>query len=359
LPKNLKSLNLTKLKQVALDRSERREQARRMKTFPLGLLCVSGFIFLSASLFNVRAADTNPPPRLTVELRDGSRVVGTGLEKNFKFHSALLGDFKLDVTSLRSVECLSSNAAKLSTVNGDVLTVSFVDSSFAVKTSFGKVELAVASVRQFTVSAVSNAGRMREGLVGAWLGEGDKRAGVIMVPNSPELVSMQQTRQLTFTVWIKPNSIAGPCNVLLGKGGNQPNGAYGGYEFYLNSIGDNDIIFVSGPCVIDTYGANGRWINNHLGEWIHVAFTINDQTKTAKFYVNGQPTNDEFDYGTYFSSKAGLNFDVTNNLYIGRPDPASNANRSRFDGEMRDVLLFNRALSANEIHELYEAGHSN
>ena len=54
-----------------------------------------------------------------------------------------------------------------------------------------------------------------------------------------------------------------------------------------------------------------------------------------------------------------LNFDLQNNLYIGAPDPASNANRSRFDGEMRNLLLFNRALTAAEIREDYEGGHSN
>lgn len=177
----------------------------------------------------------------------------------------------------------------------------------------------------------------------------------IIVSNSPSLVSMQQTRQLTLALWIKPNSIAGPCNVILGKGGNNPGGAYGGYELYLNSIGDNDIIFVSGPYVLDTYGANGRWINNHLGEWIHVVFTINDQTKAAKFYVNGQPTNDEYDYGTYFNSESEINFDVTNNLYIGVPDPASNPNRSKFDGEIREVMVFNRALTESEIQKIYNS----
>jgi hypothetical protein len=86
-----------------------------------------------------------------------------------------------------------------------------------------------------------------------------------------------------------------------------------------------------------------------------VAFTIDDQTKTARFYVNGQPTNDEYKSGM----SNDLNFDLPNNLYIGAPDPASNANRSRFDGEMRDLMLFNRALTAKEIQEDYEAGHSN
>jgi hypothetical protein len=37
------------------------------------------------------AIDTNPPPRLTIELRDGSRVLGDSGGEHFNFHSALLG----------------------------------------------------------------------------------------------------------------------------------------------------------------------------------------------------------------------------------------------------------------------------
>ena len=177
------------------------------------------------------------------------------------------------------------------------------------------------------------------------------KAAVIVVSNSPSLVSMQTTRQLTFAVWIKPNSIPYEFPVLLSKGGNQPGGAYGGYEFTLNANADNDLVFVSGGCAFVTHNANGNWINNHLGEWIHVAFTIDDQTKIAKFYVNGQPTNDEFNEGT----SDDLNFDLPNNLYVGAPDPASNPNRTRFDGSMRELKLFNRALSANEIQKIYKS----
>lgn len=100
-----------------------------------------------------------------MELRDGSCVVGQCVEKNFKFRSALLGELKLDVKGIRRVECVSSNSAKLATANGDTLTVWFVDSEFAVKTSFGKVELPVDSVRKLTVSVSDRSGSRHEGLV--------------------------------------------------------------------------------------------------------------------------------------------------------------------------------------------------
>jgi len=118
----------------------------------------AGLIFLCA-VMGLRCAqaaitDTNPPPRLTVELRDGSRVVGTSVGKYFEFHSALLGDVKLAVKDIRAVDCVSSNSAKLSTVKGDTLSVSWVDSVFPVKTSFGKVDLPADSIRSFKVSAM-------------------------------------------------------------------------------------------------------------------------------------------------------------------------------------------------------------
>ena len=94
------------------------------------------------------AADTDAPEvRLTVEMRDGSRVIGVPVEKDFGFRSALLGNFKLNVKDIRTVEYVSSNAVKLATINGDVLTVGFTKSSFPLKTGFGKIDVAMNSLQ--------------------------------------------------------------------------------------------------------------------------------------------------------------------------------------------------------------------
>lgn len=298
------------------------------------------------------AADTNLPIRLTVELRDGSRVVGESVGKNFKFHSALLGDIKLPVKNVRTVDCVATNSAKLTTVNNDSLTATILDSEISVKTSFGKVDISLNSIRKLSVTPAI-AGGQRPGLVGWWpMSDG---SSTLIVPHSEDLVSMQQTRELTFAAWIKPYSIPHEFPVLLSKGGNQRPGAYGGYEFYLNANGDNDIGFVSGRRAFDTHGAYGRWINRHLGEWIHVSFTLDEKTKTARFYVNGKPTND----ARLDGDESEVNFDVPNSLYIGMPDPASHPNRSRFDGEIRDVKLFNRVLVAEEISVEFGISRSN
>jgi hypothetical protein len=207
-----------------------------------------------------------------------------------------------------------------------------------VSTGFARLPLQTGLVLNFpTVSAsVKDAsGKKNNG-----------RAQFLVVSNSQSLVSMQQTHQLTYCMWIKPNSITPEFPVLLSKGGNQQPGAYGGYEIILNANGDHDLLFVSGG-----YGAGsgGNLINNNLGQWIHVAFTIDTVAETVQFYVNGQPTDTTTQSGGF----ADINFDLPNNLYIGAPDPAANGNRTKFDGDMKQVMLFNRALTAQEVHDIF------
>ena len=78
-----------------------------MKCFPLAAM---GLVFLGLeTAFQPAVAGTNSPEiRLTVELHDGSRVVGSPVDKNLKFRSALLGEFQLAFADIRAVECVSS-----------------------------------------------------------------------------------------------------------------------------------------------------------------------------------------------------------------------------------------------------------
>ena len=180
-------------------------------------------------------------------------------------------------------------------------------------------------------------------------GSGAKNFGQysgIIVSNSPSLNSMAQTHQLTYAAWISPASIPSEFPVLLSKGGNEPPDDFGGYEFILNAHGDHDLMFESGYFAANT---GGGLINTNLGQWIHVAFTIDLDAQTVQFYVNGQPVDTSVAGGTF----TDVNFDLPNNLYVGAPDPAANANRAGFDGPMREVMLFNRALSTNEIQTIF------
>jgi hypothetical protein len=56
--------------------------------------------------FNCGSADTNQPTnfRLTVELQDGSKLVGQAGDENYQFRSDVLGEMKLPLERIRSME---------------------------------------------------------------------------------------------------------------------------------------------------------------------------------------------------------------------------------------------------------------
>ena len=344
-----------------------------MKTNPPSLLVAFIFVALFASPARAAQADPTPPPRLTVELRDGSRVVGTSVEKNFKFHSALLGKIKLDVNAIRSVECVSSNTMKLTTTNGDLLTVSFADSEFAVKTSFGRVELAVDSVRMLSVTLGAVGSTLRlPGLVALWSGEGNAddsaggNNGVLMdgvgfepgmvgqafhfsgnddsfvkVPDSP---SLRLTDVLTITFWFKKLQLNNRPHGehLISKGGNWNSG---GLNYGVATDPDDF------EPTIGFFFAGG---NRHAGSitdtnWHYCAVIATNGEPDPVFYIDGviQPI-------TRREGATRINlYPSTQPLYIGaQVDPASGWNfysKTLID----ELAIYNRALSESEIQTIF------
>ena len=342
------------------------------------------FVSLGAVSSAAVAADTNPPPRLTVELRDGSRVVGQNVENNFKFHSALLGDLKLAVKNIRSVECVSSNSAKLVTANGDSLTVQFVDSQFAIKTSFGKVELATAAVRKFNVTADGKPGVRREGLVALWSGEGDGKDSVgghdaaqidgvtfkpgkfglgfdfdgrpvqMIAATTPDL-NFAANQDFSIEAWIMPlhapdNSPADEMTIAYKRfAPNRYN--YIGYAFYLANGGQLFFLMGDAPTKVGGLIVNaGPDLRD--GKFHHVAVTIQRNSSTGgHLYVDGENVL------TFDPTQQGGSLSNDEPFFIGNQSTPGYS--TPFKGMMDELSLYNRALSAAEIREDYEAGNSN
>jgi hypothetical protein len=336
------------------------------------------------------AAESNPPPCVTVELRDGSRVVGECLENTLKFHSALLGDIKLDAKNVRMVECLATNCAKLTTTSGDMLTVLFSDSALAVKTSFGKVELKAASIRKFTVSATGTSGKHREGLVALWAGEGnaaDSVSGIsgelangtgfapgkidqafslnedgdksrfysgsyLLVPARPEL-NVGRGDGFTITAWILPTTISRQMAIVDFNG--SPGSSIGGVCFWIslppgNGTGSGclyaNIMESDGTC--HNFTSRPRLVKSKI--WQHIAVTYDKASGAATLYLNGNTVA----YEELGSFNARTDLDI---LLGGRYLSASALNPTdTFSGKLDEVGLYNRALSADEIREDYDVG---
>ncbi len=363
------------------------------------VLCVLGFG--SGRVQAGPEATNESEARLTLELRDGSRVVGVSVEKSFKFHSALLGDFKLAVKDMRSVECVSSNTAKLVTVNGDSLTVSFVDSEFALKTGFGKVDLAANSIRKIMVAAAGATIPQRDGLVAFWSGDGnpndsvggnngtmmgeanfaaglagqafsfDEPGDFVKIPKSPGL---DLGSQMTLEFWMRPDA----ANVMNNYQGLVTSDFYGveisngyggtmGVNFFLSVTSgqpsrqtgfgmQNFSRLTSVGNFTHVSDSNNGGAVVSAGRWHHIAATYDGAQ--IKLYVDGQLWGKSVFCSGSIAPMLPSSF-VAIGSEDGRTTCPDCAGNRYFKGQISGVAIYKRALSADEIREDYEAGNAN
>ncbi len=376
-----------------------------MKTTALRAWVILAFTFFSSATFVLRAADTNPPPRLTVEMRDGSRVVGTSAEKKFTFHSALLGDFKLAVAAVRTVEFTATNTAKLMTTGGDALTVSPLDAALAIKTGFGKVELPASSIRRILVTTAGHPAPTRPGLLAFWSGDGNatdstgQHDGVLLgganfapgplgqafnfdAPGSfvkiPKSDGLNPAGQVTIEFWM--NAAAG--NAMENYQGLVTSDFYGveisngyggkmGVNFFISTtasqpgprFGFSDPRYSSFRSRLTSVAnfthisdANGGGAPVAPGGWHHVAGTYDGEQ--LRLYIDGQPWGNPVQRPGVIAPMLPESF-VAIGSEDGRTTCPDCGARRYFTGLISSVAIYNRALSDAEIHEDYEAGKVN
>jgi hypothetical protein len=352
------------------------------------------------------AASTNGF-RVTVELQDGSRVVGKSGDEKFEFRSEILGGLKLPLEQIASIECQpKTNAVKLTAVNGDKLALAFLTTEIHIETSFGKVKVPADSIRRMQISASNASGRTKSGLVALWSAEVNANdsvgncngqlmngvgfmpgkvgqafdlnenvngsfgggggygvgiqagriyrgnGGFVLIPASPDL-DVGKGDGFTMECWIKPASVSRVMVIFenereLGTG----NGADVGLGFAIHNTLPNGM---SGPClyanILDD-GSNAHEIVTPAGvltagNWQHIALTYDKVSGIAAFYVNGtevsQSNLGSFTPQTSFGSIL-LGARTTFNSVSNPGDT--------FSGGMDEFGIYNRALSAAEIQAI-------
>ena len=117
-------------------------------------------------------------------------------------------------------------------------------------------------------------------------------------------------------------------------------GTYGGWSFWIQSTGKLWWWAHANKDVYDT----GTAIP--VGNWTHVAVVWNANTKNTTFYLNGL-FNSQSQDATIVEQSSGSSW-----LVLGAMRNASNF---FLNGQLDEVLLFNRTFSAREISALYNA----
>jgi len=328
--------------------------------------------------------------QLMIELRDGSQVVGKGLDDSLSFHSPAMGDLKLTWSGIRSLQYTGTNTgiAQLTATNGDVYEVRFDAAAVRVETSFGKTELPVNLIRGIKVSAVTMPGELPSGLVSLWAGEGNANDGIggnkgqlvngagfmpgkvgqafnlnngdggdggfqssrgsyVRIPSSPSL-DVGKGDGFAIECWIKPVSMASQQVVVeferkLGTASGSDVGTQLGMNGgclagNIKDVADGDHIFTS-PANLLVAGA-----------WQHIALTYDKPSGLAAFYINGTVVT-QTNIGSFTPQTSFIYLLIGARTTFGS---VSNP-RSVFSGGMDEIGIYNRALSSSEVQAIYDA----
>jgi len=155
-----------------------------------------------------------------------------------------------------------------------------------------------------------------------WLNEITLPQGTMPSGNNPRSVS----------AWIKTTYYASPYQQIVAYGAD---GTNNGFYFRTGSSGNPSlgIAFYANDFDVDASSTN---LFN--GEWHHVVCTIG--TTIARLYVDGNQLGGDYNKGTLTTANTEVKISSTNSLIS-------------FKGEIDQVRIFNKALSAGEVTTLY------
>jgi hypothetical protein len=325
-------------------------------------------------------AATNQPAgfRLIIELQDGSRIIGQSSDDPFQFYSEVLGEMKLPLERIRSIECQpKTNSVQLATANGDTLTAQFVTKVVRVETAFGSIKLPVNLIRHLTVSPAGKLGQIRPGLVALWAGEGDGNDSAggnpatlvgdvsfaegkvgqafslngfnscLRIPFNLWL-NVGESDGLTITAWIKPSNVSGFHSIIEWNPSATMTGVIG-VQLWIGHRPDSQGVLQAN--IVDAEGGHhflvsppGVVVN---GRFQHVAVTYDKAGGIGVLYLNGAVVA-QSQWGSFVPLTKG-------DLWISRrptDHPGDWTYNKFFAGLLDELAIYNRALSASEIQAI-------
>ncbi|NOZ67837.1 MAG: hypothetical protein GXP46_00985 [Deferribacteres bacterium] len=159
----------------------------------------------------------------------------------------------------------------------------------------------------------------------------------------PSDLSLNPVDQLSISFWVKVEGFTNVWSPIIHKGGpisgGSANREYTVWlqdtsSFLLSSAGDNSSQYYNYACCAVS------------GYWTHYAGIIDRQNHSMKIYVNGVLKLDANDpYSTFNNNSDDLLIGWTEEVYSGF---------SPFKGRIDELRIYHRALTEDEVKELYE-----
>lgn len=315
------------------------------------------------------AVQTREQVRLDLDLIDGSRVIGVPVLTSVPVQTSYA---KMDIP-LRQIVSMEFTAdyekVSLALRNGDSLLGVVHLEAVSLDTLFGKVEIAIVSIKQARVllsggplSAAVLRGRLlhytfdndtgervadasgngRDGVMrGArWTKDG-KIGGACEVGRQVGYVETPDQDVWSFSgdfsicLWVKLNSLPLGEQMIVGHddGGGERN--KWAFEFHNGNI----TFHINNPRSQSYRIAAVPW-QPEVGRWYHLA--VRRRGTTYTIYVDGAAVSKDDNTLPIPAANAPLTIGQAEGLFV--------------EGTLDDLMIFNRALSSEEIQSVYDAG---
>ena len=309
---------------------------------------------------------------VTADLRDGSRVVGVFAGKTLALDSASVGELQMPVERIRILEWPSDKKpAQLQAANGDKFAVELRLTELPITSSFGEIKVPVGKIRQLRFWTDAGGTNRVPGLVALWSAESDARdsvsgqtamvsGGVSYVPGkvgqafsfdgrsgylqTSGRTDLDFTGPFSITAWVKFDRLTPYCgNTIVAKGAD------------IESSGDW-LVAVSANGKLRPHGnVGGTWVyfdcktQLNFSTWYFTSVVYDGST--LRGYVNGELDGSQPVAGELQTSNQPLRIGAYAPMHGG-------GSKSFFPGLIDEVSLYNRALNADEIRQLFDAGNT-
>jgi hypothetical protein len=314
------------------------------------------------------AAATDQPMRLAVDLMDGSHLIGTSKNESVRLRSDF-GDLSIPLRVVESVRWKQDREhVVVEFPNGDHVTGSITPEIVQLTTVFGEARVSMQYITVIKpVPAGWSAMPSMDGLVlyfpfdeepqqgtvvnkagslhgtqhgGRWIQRGH-RGGAFQFSSGDDYITVPdhdllRPKKLTISVWVNPdesNASSSWRGIITKASSGSWRGGYGLARYPGSPDAHFFVNYYSG----DT--AHNKIPDNR---WTHLVGTYDEQTLTL--YVNGSVAS-----AVVPRSHGGAIQYGKSPLLIGTgPDGYG------WFGKIDEVMIFNRALSADEVKRLYE-----
>jgi chitodextrinase len=160
-------------------------------------------------------------------------------------------------------------------------------------------------------------------------------SGRVTIPHS---TSLNLSSSFTLTAWLRPTSLSGYQTALH-------KGASAACSFWLQTKGTNPTSGFSTASTCSSY-AEHVVTNTTLqpNVWYHVAARFDNAANTFTYYLNANPV--------YSASETRTPVGSQESLILGE-SPYAGSNFERWRGQLDEVRIYNRALTVQEIADVF------